>query len=411
TTEPPEGLAEAASRTGCAVLRADGDDGEEFLLRLAAEWRRRNPGWVVVGVTGSVGKTTTKDLVACALSCRYRVHKTAGNYNNLIGMPLTLFAAPDDAEVLVVEMGMNHKGELSRLTRAALPDVALVTNVGTSHIGFLGSRENIARAKAEIVEGMGTRMDGVGPCLVLGSFDEFTPLIRDAYAAPAQIPCVSVGSNPSDEVRLVAAEVTPDGLPRMTVEFADGWSGEATLSIPGRHVAVDALFALAIADRLGVDRASALDAIAAMPAATMRLEVLSAPGRPRVIDDTYNSSPSSVAAALDVLCSMACEGRRVAVIGEIGELGDDARELHGLVGAYAAAKPLDMLVFVGGEMADVMSVAATTMGFSADRLVVLPDAEAALSTIGPVLEEDDLVLAKASRSVGLDVFSKGVSRS
>ena len=178
--------------------------------------------------------------------------------------------------------------------------------------------------------------------------------------------------------------------------------------MPGRHVVSDYLLALAIADRLGVDRAAAAEAILHMPQTHMRLEILSAPGRPRVIDDSYNASPSSIAAALDVLCSMECTGRRVAVLGEVGELGDEAERLHGYIGAYAAAKPLDLLVFVGKHNARDMAEATITMGYSQDCLEVLESSERALEVIGPILEESDLVLAKGSRSVGLDVFAKGV---
>jgi len=181
-----------------------------------------------------------------------------------------------------------------------------------------------------------------------------------------------------------------------------------TLEAPGRHVVADFLLAIAIADLLGCDRAEAAEAVAHMPAAHMRLEVRSVPGKPRVIDDSYNASPSSMAAALDVLSRMGCEGRRVAVLGEVGELGDEAPRLHGYIGAYAAACPLDLLVFVGSAGATAMAEAARTMGFSDDRIEVLPSTEAALNIVGPILREEDLVLAKGSRSVGLDVFAKGV---
>ena len=192
------------------------------------------------------------------------------------------------------------------------------------------------------------------------------------------------------------------------MEFAAGCERDVTLDVPGRHVVSDFLIAMAIVDRLGADRSAAADAIAHMPQTHMRLEVLTAPGKPRVIDDSYNASPSSMAAALDVLCSMECTGRRVAVLGQVGELGDEAPRLHGYMGAYAAAKPLDLLVFVGDEHAGDMAEAARTMGFSEDRLEVLESAERALEVIGPVLAEGDLVLAKGSRAVGLDVFAKGV---
>lgn len=422
--EPPEGLLEVAAATGCAVLRAahegvpvsedaevTDDAATEFLLRLAGAWRARNPQWVVVGVTGSVGKTTTKDLLACALATRFRTHATKGNFNNLVGLPLTLLAASSDDEVVVAEMGMNHAGELSRLTAVARPTVALVTNVGTSHIGFLGSRENIARAKAEIVEGMEASDAASGPvrpCLVLTDDNDFAPLIERDFCEPAGVEVVRVGPAATSAVR--ASEVTLDdeGRPRFVLSFADGWSRPVALDMPGRHAVTDFLLALAVADRVGADRDEAADAAAHMPQTHMRLEVRHVAGRPRVIDDTYNASPSSLAAALDVLCSMSCEGRRVAVLGEVGELGDEARRLHGYMGAYAAAKPLDLLVFVGGENAREMAEAARTMGFSEDRLELVPTARAVLDTFGSVLAEGDLVLAKASRSVGLDVFVKGV---
>ena len=140
----------------------------------------------------------------------------------------------------------------------------------------------------------------------------------------------------------------------------------------------------------------------------MRLEVVKKPGRPRVIDDSYNASPSSMAAALDVLASMSCEGRRVAVLGEMGELGSEADRLHGYVGAYAAAKDLDLLVFVGTEEALQMADAARTMGFSEDKLEIVEDVDAAKRVIAPILKADDLVLVKASRSAGLDAFAQEV---
>ncbi|WP_417118696.1 UDP-N-acetylmuramoyl-tripeptide--D-alanyl-D-alanine ligase [Olsenella phocaeensis] len=411
TREPDAATVAAAHERGCALLRAEGDDGEEFLLRLAGLWRERNPQWVVVGVTGSVGKTTTKDMLAAALATGRRVHATAGNFNNLIGLPLTLLSASATDEVVVAEMGMNHKGELSRLTRCARPDLALITNVGTSHIGMLGSRENIARAKAEILEGMRpTAEAGHVPasCLVLCGDNDFAPLIEGEYARPAGVEVAYVGPGEGSVARAERVELDGEGRASLSLAFPDGWERRVTLGTPGRHVVWDFLLAMAVADRLGVDRAEAADAIATMPQTHMRLEVVTAPGRPRVIDDSYNASPSSIAAALDVLLSMRHEGRRVAVLGEVGELGDESARLHGYIGAYAAAKGPDLLVLVGGEAAAQMAEAARTMGFSEDRLELVPTAEEAVRIIGPVLGEGDLVLAKGSRSVGLDRFVKGV---
>lgn len=409
TAEPDPADLELAGRLGSCVARAADDDGTAFMLALAGAWRERNPQWLVVGVTGSVGKTTTKEMLACALGTRYRVHATKGNLNNLLGVPLTLLSAPDDAELLVVEMGMNHAGELTRLSHAARPNVAVVTNVGTSHIGNLGSRENIARAKAEVVSGM-VASGGVEPLLVLTSANDYTPFIAENFARPAGIPVAYVGEREGDDVRATNVELTGTGAASFTVSCKDGWSRRVTPSVPGRQVVPDFLLALAVVDALGLDRDAAADAMAAMPAASMRLAVSESPRGVRVIDDSYNASPASMAAALDVLSEMDATGMRVAVLGEMGELGSEERRLHGYVGAYAAAKGLDMLVFIGGELAAEMAEAARTMGASEDRLQLFPTVDAAVETLAPVFSQGDLVLVKASRSCGLDAFARGVLR-
>ncbi|MDO5119136.1 MAG: UDP-N-acetylmuramoyl-tripeptide--D-alanyl-D-alanine ligase [Coriobacteriales bacterium] len=411
TAEPDASVIQLARDHGCALLRAQDDDPTEFMLRLASAWRARNPQWVLVGVTGSVGKTTCKDMLAAGLAVGGSVHATAGNHNNLVGMSLTILSAKASDEFVVCEMGMDHAGELTRLSAVARPDVALITNVGTSHIGNLGSREAIARAKAEICSGMRPTDDAeanVPSCLVMTSDNDFGPLIEQEYAAPAGIKVMRVGATDECAVRTTSITLDDQSFPTVALSFSDGCELFATLDVPGVHVVSDFLLAMAIIWLLGVDRAHAAEAIAHMPRTGMRLEVKQAPGRPRVIDDSYNASPNSMAGALDVLTSMRCEGRRVAVLGEIGELGDDAARLHGYVGAYAAAKHPDMLVIVGSENADHMAEAALTMGFSPDRLERFADGASALSALKGVFGEDDLVLVKASRFVQLDHFAKGV---
>ena len=407
SADVPSDVLDAARESGCAVLRAEDDDCEEFLLRLAGEWRRRHPAWTVVGVTGSVGKTTTKDMLRTGIATGARVHATTGNLNNLIGLPLTVLSAPEDAEVLVCELGMNHPHEIDRLAAACRPTLAVITNVGTSHIGLLGSRENIARAKAEIVSGM-VAHGTLAPCLVLASDNDFASFIEDGFARPAGVRVRHVGMRETDEVRADDVSVDEEGRPSFGVSMADGWSRRVTLSIPGRKVVGDFLLAMAVIDLLGMDRDAAADAIAAMPATRMRLSVITSPTGVRVIDDSYNASPGSMAAALDVLSEMRCDGRRIAVLGEMGELGAQEERLHALVGAYAAAKPLDMLVFVGGELASCMAEAARTMGYSDDLITSFPTVEDATATLRDVLAEGDLVLVKASRSAGLDAFVREV---
>ena len=395
-----EATASELAFLGCSLLRAEGDDCEEFLLRLARRVRKDHPEWLVVGVTGSVGKTTTKEMLAAAFGAQRRTHATRGNLNNLIGLPLTVLSAPDDAEVLVCELGMNHAGEISRMSAACRPSLACITNVGTSHIGLLGSRENIARAKAEIVSGMKPAPGGAPATLALASSGDFTPLIADGFARPAGVDVMCVGRSEADLVRCASLELDDEGRASVTLACPDGWSGSVRLPMPGRAPVEDLLLALALVWRAGLDRDAALAAIAAMPATKMRLDVRRAPSGARVID--------SMAASLDVLASMACAGRRVAVLGEMGELGDEAARLHGYVGAYAAAKGLDLLVIVGAELADQMAEAARTMGLSEDALCRLATVDDALAVIGPVLAEGDLVLVKASRAAGLDNFVRGV---
>lgn len=406
TAPAGEDVLSCAAMTGASVLRAADDDGEAFMLSLAASWRARNPQWLVVGVTGSVGKTTTKDMLAQALQTSYATHATKGNFNNLLGVPLTLFAASPDDEALVVEMGMNNAGELARIVAAARPNVAVITNVGTSHVGNLGSREGIARAKAEVVAGL-TPRDGVRPTLVLTDGDDFADFIEQEYCVPADVRVLRVGGR-SGVLRAREVRLDDEGCARVAIDMPDGTSLSGRLSLPGRAMVYDLLSALGVIHVLGLASQPAFEAICAMRAARMRLEVLQHGNSARVIDDSYNASPVSMASALDVLCSMHCEGRRIAVLGEMGELGDEAPRLHALVGAYAAAKPLDLLVLVGTDLARQMAEAARTMGFSEDRMERFDTVAQAARIMVPVLDANDLVLVKASRAAQLDAFAKEV---
>ncbi len=406
TTTPTERMEDAATACGGALLRAANDDGEEFMLALAEAWRDQNPQWTVVGVTGSVGKTTTKEMLAAGIGACKRTHATSGNLNSLLGVPLTLFAASPDDEVLVVEMGMNNAGELARIVKATQPHVAVITNVGTSHIGNLGSREGIARAKAEVVSGLRGRGD-VPPTLVLTDGDDFSDFIEREFCEPAGVRTLRVGAS-GGAVYATSVTTDDDGLPTARLVFADGSEYGVSLLLPGRAMVTDLLSAMGVVEALGLNRADALAAIGAMKAAHMRLEVRQQGESPRVIDDSYNASPSSMAAALDVLCSIRCEGRRIAVLGEIGELGDEAARLHALVGAYAAAKPLDLLVLIGSGDARHMAEAAFTMGYSEDKLERFGTVDEAVRVVRPLLNANDLVLVKASRAAGLDQFAKEV---
>ncbi len=376
TREPEAELVSLAQDKGCAILLTD--DPEEFLLRLAHTYRLEL-GCLVVGITGSIGKTTTKDVLAAVLAKRYRVWATKGNFNNLIGMPLTVLSAPADTEVLVLEMGMNHFHEIERLSQSANPNLAIVSKIGTSHIGILGSRENIARAKAEVVQGM----CGAGDVMLAGVSDD-------------------------DEVRARDVRVDDEGRPVFTLDFGQGETIDTMLAIPGVQSVPNAVKAAAVAYRLGVTPEQIDAAFRGLTITGHRQEIKRAKSGARVIDDSYNASAESMAAGLDLLCSLSCTGSRMAILGEMGEMGDEAPRMHELVGAYAAAKKLDMLACVGGELAQLMADAARMMGMDEDRIQVFSDYQQVLDRMGGALEKHDVVLVKGSRFVELDRFVEGV---
>ncbi len=396
-----------AAEAGVSVVRAADDDCEAFLLSLAGAWRDAHPEWLVVGVTGSVGKTTTKDMLRAGFGAVAATHATPANLNNLIGLPLTILSAPMGTEVMVCELGMNHFHEIERLVAVAKPCLGIITNVGTSHVGLLGSREGIARAKAEIVGGLAPHA-GIPATLALTSANDFTAFIAEKYAAPAGVDVLLAGTGAADDVRAADLTLDADGTPVFEARCADGWSRRVHLNVPGKKAVEDFLLALGCLWKAGADRDLACAAIESMKMTGMRLEVSTSASGVRVIDDSYNAAPNSIAAALDVLCQMECFGRRVAVLGEVGELGDEERRLHGYIGSYAAAKPLDMLVFIGGDLAGEMAEAARTMGFSEDAIQLFATVEDASRVMAPILETGDTVLVKASRAAGLDRFAKEV---
>ena len=302
---------------------------------------------------------------------------------------------------------MNHFHEIERLSQSANPNLAVVTKIGTSHIGILGSRENIARAKSEIVGGMCAAGDLL-PLLVLGGEDDFTPFIRDTFAGPAGIDVMLAGVSDDDEVRARDIRIDDEGRPVFTLDFGSGETIDTLLAIPGVQSVPNAVKAAAVAHRLGVTPEQIDSAFRGLTITGHRQEIKRAKSGARVIDDSYNASAESMAAGLDLLCSLSCMGSRMAVLGEMGEMGDEAPRMHELVGAYAAAKKLDMLACVGGELARRMAEAARMMGMDEDRIQVFSDYQQVLDHMGGALEKHDVVLVKGSRFVELDRFVEGV---
>lgn len=373
---------EPASETGVRLYPVD--DTLVALGALAAHRRQRLQA-PVVAITGSSGKTTTKDLTAAALGAAKRVHATRGNYNNRIGLPLTLLSAPEDAEVVVLEMGSNEPGEIRILAQIARPDIGVVTTVGESHLEKLGSLEGVLQEKLDLLRGLA---DG-GSCVV---GDEPPRLVAQARAFCPRLRVAGWSERADPDLRPLDAEVDVFG----SYEFR--WRDQ-TVAMPmvGRHAVSDAMIALAIADLLGVTPKQAVRGLASAEANPLRGEIRRV-GTLTVIVDCYNANPQSVRAALDILEGQGAAVRRVAVLGTMLELGDESDRLHRETLRDALARKIDLIVATGA-----FEEAAAGLGVTdASRLVTAADWKQAYPLLHERLRGDEVVLLKASRGIALE---------
>lgn len=355
-------------------------DSLTALQEIAAHWRGTLTGTRVIGLTGSVGKTTTKEMTAACCAAVCKTQWTQANFNNEIGVPRTLLDLEPDTELAVVEMGMNHAGELSRLTRLARPDVAVITNVGSMHIENLGSREAICRAKLEIMEGL--RPEGVA---VLHG-DE--PLLRDS--APA---CRTLwfGLGANNDLHAEDVVTTPEGSSFTAVGF--GRRVPVRLPAPGEHNVVNALAALLAAHCVGVPLTAGAEALAGFVNTGDRLRTYKQAGF-TVIADCYNAGPESMAAAFTVLRTTPTAGRRIAVLGDMLELGDFAPAAHRTVGEQAADAA--DLVLAYGPLSRELTAAAGEKARHFDTR------EALLEALRTEAKPGDALLFKASHGMHLE---------
>ncbi|HEX9632688.1 MAG TPA: UDP-N-acetylmuramoyl-tripeptide--D-alanyl-D-alanine ligase [Gemmatimonadales bacterium] len=375
---------------GGAVVRADTPDVSGLRLfrvadtlaalgRLAAVRRRRIAG-PVVAITGTNGKTATKELAARALGSRWRVHATSGNLNNEIGVPLTLLGAPDDADALVVEAGASVPGEIARLRAVIQPTAAIVTNAGAGHLAGFGNLDAVIAEKVSLLVGAGLAVVGADP---------------PALAARA---------------RAVADHVVVAGLDDGAERRPDHWALDADgrveivyrgvpfhLPLVGRHQAANAMLVLALAEALGLDLGAVAGALREVTLPPGRWEVHRAAGR-TIVHDAYNANPASVQAALDTVRAISAGRPIVLLLGTMLELGDAAARAHAAA-ADAAMALGPALVGVVGDFAPAFARHAAALG---DRLVIAVDAEALGRAVGPRLPASALVLVKASRGVRLE---------
>lgn len=371
------------------------DDAVAALGRLSGYYRDLSDAFAV-GVTGSVGKTTTKDFIASVLSAKYRTMKTEGNHNNEIGFPMTLFGLECDTEAAVLEMGMSSRGEISFMTRLARPHISVITNIGTSHIASLGSRENICLAKFEIAEGMGE--DDV---LILNG-DE--PLLTE-YRGVVKPRKKFIGIyNKNADYKAVNIRTSDDGM-----IFDVLYSGNAAVNVKipvlGRHNVYNALAAWATGTECGLTSDEIRRGLLSFEGTKMRQKIYPL-GKITVIEDCYNAAPESMRAAIDVLVTKAASagGAPCALLGDMLELGENTRLLHDQLGQYAAQMKVARL-YCFGEMADTVAEAAIKKGVRADDVNVCRDRndpERMARMIAATIKDGDVLLVKASRGVAAE---------
>ena len=361
------------------------DDTLRAYQRMAARYRRSLPARVVA-ITGSNGKTSTKDLTAAVLSQKFRVLKTEGNLNNHVGVPITLLRASPDDEFIVLEMGMNHPGEIAPLAEMAQPNVAIITNIGTAHIEYMGSREAIAQEKGTLAEAVGNAGH-----VVLPATDEFS----SAIAARTSARVIMVGGE-SSGVRAEAVEEDLGGSRFILV--ADGERLPAMLPVSGRHMVANALLAVAVGKIYGVSLAECVAALQGVRLTKGRMEWKSIHGL-QILDDSYNANPDSMVVALETLARMPTTHRRIAVLGKMAELGSASEAGHRRVGEKAAQVGIDQLIGVGSE-SEVMLRSARDAGLR--QTFVAANTKQAAELLCAKARRGDMILIKGSRSAAME---------
>jgi UDP-N-acetylmuramoyl-tripeptide--D-alanyl-D-alanine ligase len=361
------------------------DDTALALTTLGRAAREQLIGVPVVGITGSTGKTSTKDLTAAALAPAGPVGASPVSFNNEIGVPLTLLSAPEGAVAVVAEMGARGMGHIATLCAVAAPTIGVITNIGMAHAEFFGSREEVARAKGELLEGLPA--DGHA---VLSADDDMTPGLRARTVAAV----LTAGASAGADIRVSGVQLDDDLRPAFRLDTPWGSADVPPLPVRGAHQAGNAAFAIAVSGVAGVSLEAAVSGLAAAVGSPLRMDLRRSPAGVLVLNDAYNANPTSMAAAIDALGRLGV--RRFAVLGSMAELGPHSSGEHQRLGKLVASAGVDLLIAVG---APDLAEGARAAGAEA---VEVDSADGAVAALVSRLRPGDAVLIKASRVVGLE---------
>lgn len=338
----------------------------------------------VVGITGSVGKTSTKEMVASVLSQKYQVHKTLGNFNNEWGLPITIFAMPENTEIAILEMGVNHFGEMRRLSSVASPDICIITNIGAAHLEFFKTREGILQEKSQMIQDMKN-----GGTILLNGDDELLCDVGPIKGTSPQF----FGSAENSEFRV--SDIQPLGLKgtSCTIGLPSGEQFDCIIPLPGSHMIPNALAGAAAGFSLGLTPEEIKAGIEGLPSIPGRNNIISTEHL-IILDDCYNANPVSMKAAIDVL-DLAI-GRKVAILGDMGELGENENELHYETGVYAASHGINLVCGIGSLSKELVRGASE----SADTQALwFETKEDFLAQMHQLLKDGDNILVKASHGM------------
>jgi UDP-N-acetylmuramoyl-tripeptide--D-alanyl-D-alanine ligase len=385
----------------CSKLPTDLADGKFYIkvddtrlaLKALAKSYRERFDIPFIQITGSVGKTTTKDMIASVLAAKYKVLKTPENYNNDIGVPLTLLSLTPQDQVAVVETGMNHFGEIAYLGEMVQPDIAVISNIGDAHIEFLGSREGILKAKSEIFE----HLRSGGTAVLNGD---------DALLSTLELPFTTIRCGQTEHCAVRVTDVLDRGVNGINCTVkTEKDIYELNIPAPGEHMVYSASMAIAIGEKLGLSREEIIRGVASYESTGSRMHIVKLPGGRAILDDCYNANPQSVTAALEILAKTECD-HKIAVLGDMGELGELTEQAHYNMGALAAMLGIDLVIAVGAKAAKI----ADGMTENGGQTQHFATKEEALATLRERFAENTAMLIKASHAMHFGWFVEQLAK-